>query len=854
MSKTVASSVPICRPPLLKVMATKAFQIRLPENQSPTQTSSDPINADTQAAADRDDLETLSLVVSRASNAILIMDSAGLIEWTNDAFSNLSGYASAEAVGHKLSDLVFGPSTDAETRKAISRTLNTGEELTTDVLQYRHDGTTLWVECKLIPVNDDVGRLSRWIVIESDVTRRRQTEEALLVAKKSAEANSRSKSEFLANMSHEIRTPLNAILGMTELALTTDLSREQRDYLQTVQTSADALLELLNDVLDISKIEAGKMEIDEVEFNLAEIIRETTKALAVRAHEKGLELAVHMPMTLPQELRGDPTRIRQILFNLIGNAIKFTETGEVVIDVEEQWQTDSEVCMHFSVKDTGVGIPKDRLNKIFEAFTQVDSSMARRFGGSGLGLTITSQLVRLMNGKLWVQSSEGKGSTFHFTLTMKLATNNSETSDPMLLSTSDTKHANRSTRPGHPSLNDRRVLIIDDNATNRRILNEMLTHWGMAATLCDSAARALMELETAARKDEPFDLVVLDAMMPVVDGFQLAKMIRKRRDLKPGTVLMLSSADHLNSQTRCDELGIDNYLVKPVSASTLHAAVVSVFDRSDSDVESSETVSRDGTFSRPSSPRLRILVVDDHQPNRKLVESILRRRGHDVRCECDGDAAVAAYRHDRFDAVLMEVQMPNRDGFSATQEIRAIETASGSHTPIIALTAHALQGDREKCLAAGMDCYLPKPIHAADLLNLVEQVAGGNVAINSESSETLAEQTTGSFNIASALHRMGGEVDLLKEHIGYVLNDMPQLLEMMSEAIEREDARQLQIAAHRLKSLVSSYDHEEARDIAQKIEIDAQRDRISEAAARIETLRPLLKTFAQAVDEYLQTK
>ncbi|WP_144057370.1 PAS domain-containing hybrid sensor histidine kinase/response regulator [Novipirellula maiorica] len=836
-------------------MNKKAFQIRLPESASQVRSEQSDFRGDEQAAADRDDLETLSLVVSRASNAILIMDASGVIQWTNDAFSKLSGYEPAEAVGCMLNDLVFGPSTDANTRQQINKTLVAGGELTTDVLQYRCDGTTLWVECKLIPVNDDNGKLSRWIVIESDVTRRRQTEEALVAAKKSAEASSRSKSEFLANMSHEIRTPLNAILGMTELALTTELSREQRDYIQTVKTSADALLDLLNDVLDITKIEAGKMEIEEVDFNLAEVVRETTKALAVRAHEKGLELAVHMPMTIPHELSGDPTRIRQVLFNLIGNAIKFTSAGEIVVDVQEQWQTEDEVCMQFSVSDTGIGIPKQRLQKIFDAFTQVDSSMARRFGGSGLGLTITSKLVRLMNGRLWVQSSEGKGSSFYFTLTLGLASTQDRSLDkhrwPL---TSQEQISDLAVE----NLEGKRVLIVDDNATNRKILNEMLGHWGLKTTLCDGAAAALKELESASRGEVAFDLVILDAMMPVVDGFQLAEMMQQRPDLQAGTVMMLSSADRPNSTNRCKQMGIESYLVKPVSASALLEAIVNTLatgTHASARAESAhaDCVSpRDPQFLQAVEKPLRILLVDDHEPNRKLVESILKRRGHDVRSECDGEAAISACQSESFDVVLMDVQMPGRDGLSATQAIRENEANTGQHSPIIALTAHALKGDREKCLAAGMDSYLAKPIHAADLVSLVEQLGRGETKASCEDTRLSTSQRCDAFSIGSALERMGGELDLLKEHIGYVINDMPQLMQMMTDAIEQSEPRRLEIAAHRMKSLVSSYDHAEARELAQQIEQDAKQGRIEEARDRIEALCPLVETFTLAVDEYLQ--
>ncbi len=587
-------------------MAEREFRLRLGVE--------DPASGELAARADRENLLTLSMVVARAGNPIVILGKDGKIGWCNESFEKLTGHQQ-DVNGKSFDGLLFGPSTTPSVRQEYSCAISSGGEATFDAMLYRNDGKTLWAETKMVPVCDDTGELSRWIVLLTDISKRRQTEEALESARRSAEANSRSKSEFLANMSHEIRTPLNAILGMTELALATELTREQRDYLKTVKTSADTLLNLLNDVLDISKIEAGRMEIEEIDFNLAEVVRETLKALAVRAHERGLELAVHMPMSIPHGLRGDPTRIRQVLFNLVGNAIKFTEQGEVIVDIEQQWQTDEEVGLQFSVTDTGIGIPKDRLKKIFESFTQVDASMARRFGGTGLGLTITAELVRLMDGKLWVKSQLGKGSTFFFTLTLKLGDN--------------------STRPvtklEQTELDGLTALIVDDNATNRQILDEMMSHWGMKTTLSNGASTALRELETAARENRPFDLILLDAMMPVVDGFQLAELIRERPELQPGTVMMLSSADRPNSTAKCRELGIVTYLVKPISASALLEAILSTLDRE----RLSERTRRLPDLSRDQSrllaarsqTSLQILLVDDHEPNRRLVESILRKRG-----------------------------------------------------------------------------------------------------------------------------------------------------------------------------------------------------------------------------------
>jgi PAS domain S-box-containing protein len=749
-----------------------------------------------------------------------------------------TGYTAVEISGRRLDELLFGPSTNSDSVRGFQHALSHGHELTDDVLEYRRDGRTFWVECRLIPVHDENGVLTRWIAVQTDITRRRQTEEALLAAKHAAELNSRSKSEFLANMSHEIRTPLNAILGMTELALTTDLNREQRDYLQTVQSSADTLLQLLNDVLDISKIEVGKMEIEDADFNLAELIRETAKALAVRAHEKDLELAAHVPMDLPIYLRGDPTRVRQVLFNLVGNAIKFTEHGEVVVAVEEQWRNDEHVCLHFSVKDTGIGIPRERLQQIFESFTQVDSSISRRYGGTGLGLTISAQLLRLMNGKIWVQSKQGAGSTFHFTLQLKI----SKRPDSIDLEPTQ--------------LQGKTALIVDDNATNRRILEEMLRHWGMKPTLSDAADGALRELEDAAQRNEAFDVVLLDAMMPKVDGFQLAEMIEERNDLKCGTVMMLSSSDRPTSASRCQVLGIDSYLMKPVSASTLLEAILAALaDRSDehSKLDFGPSASRLQQTKLAHSPTrpLRVLVVDDHQPNRNLAMKILERRGHHCVPADDGDEAIAACAQSAYDVVLMDIQMPGRDGISATRAIRERERSKGGHVPIVALTAHALSGDREECLSVGMDAYLPKPIHARELVALVERVTGVLPESDDKTTQHVACETKAQFDLSAALKRMDGEMDLLKEHIGYVLNDVPQLIERMHEAINQRDNRLLEISGHRLKSLVSSYDHNQARELALTIERMGKTSQFDEAAAALERLQPLIDEFLDVVRDYL---
>ncbi|TWU43503.1 Signal transduction histidine-protein kinase BarA [Novipirellula aureliae] len=793
-----------------------------------------------QARSDREDLETLSLVVSRSPIATLVMSDDGSIQWVNNAFVNLSGYSEAEVVGRRCDELLFGPSTDTKAVRRFHQSLRNGHEMQEDVMLYRRDGRTTWVDFRLIPIHDRDGKLSRWIGIQTDVTKRRQTEEALQAAKQSAEMGSRAKSEFLANMSHEIRTPLNAVVGMTELALATDLTSEQRDYLQCVQSSADTLLDLLNDVLDVSKIEAGKMEIESVVFNIAELIRETLQALAVKAHEKNLELAVHMPMDIPPFMQGDPTRIRQVLFNLVGNAIKFTEHGEVVVEVEQQWATDDEVCLHFAIHDTGVGIPRERLRKIFESFTQVDSSMARRFGGTGLGLTITSELIRMMDGKIWVQSKLGKGSTFHVTMTLKSAQPPEAAAGAV----------------DAEQLAGKTALVVDDNATNRRILDEMLKNWGVHTTLADGADNALVELSDATQAGHPFDLILLDARMPRADGFQLAETIKNRQDLACGTVVMLSSADRPNSAARCRQLGIETYLVKPVSASSLLEAIMASVEHQNSKSFDGDVTTANGApaIKDQAEKQLRVLVVDDHGPNRQLAISILQRRGHVCEAAEDGDEAVKAFSRQAFDLILMDVQMPGIDGFTATKRIREREKSTGTHTPIVALTAHALSGDREKCLAAGMDSYLAKPIHARQLVALVEQLIRDGQAVAARDDFEQPDRATPAFSIPAALDRMNGELDLLIEHIGYVINDTPQLLHTIRKAIEETDAKSLEIASHRLKSLVGTYSHAEAQELAYALELMGKNESFEDTNETLQRLESQIAAFLIAIRQYAQAQ
>lgn len=650
-------------------------------------------------------LTLLSLVASKTDNAVIIMDDSGLVTWANDAFIRMTGFSTQDAVGARPDRLLTGPQTSRESIKELVQAFELGHGVAEEFLQYRRDGSTSWISLSLTPVHDSDGAVARWIGIGADIAKRKEAEHALKTARDAAETASQLKGEFLANISHEIRTPMNAIIGMTELSLCTNLDEDQRDYLTTVKQSAESLLELLNDVLDLSKIESGRLEIEERPFHLTSVVRDTIKPLAFVAKQKGLQLNVSVSPDVPLYIVGDSLRLRQILINLVGNAIKFTTEGRVEVSVQTQWQADGEVGLQFSVADTGLGIGADKLDRIFEAFNQADSSVTRQFGGTGLGLAITSELLRLMNGRVWVQSEFGKGSRFHFTIKSRLA---------------------------------------------------------------NTAEQSLLESELTAAK---------------------------------------------------------------------------AFNRKN--------------IFEVTGPPLNVLVADDHAANRQLIARILEKRGHSINFAQNGHEVLAMFDSGDCDVILMDVQMPEMGGFEATAAIRERERETQSHVPIIAVTAHAMQSDREACLAAGMDAYLSKPISALDLITLVDSLsnnetnvsvtaatASGFVATTDERASAVTSGSEVNNNndhkndvlpiskgramstesiraFTGALQRLDNDEELLFEQMQFFLNDGPKLLQMVETAIDNNDGLELQIAAHRLKNLCATFDDYDTAAVCSQIEAAA---------------------------------
>jgi PAS domain S-box-containing protein len=773
------------------------------------------------------------LLFERSLAGVYRITMDGRILDCNDACARILGYASRDEL---LSSAAASSYSSPDDLSQFLSRLGAEKSLTNfERRLQRRDGHPVWVleNANLIPGGASAGNLIEGTMF--DITERKQAESELQQAKDAAESASRAKSEFLANMSHEIRTPMNGIIGMTELALETELTPEQHEYLSMVKTSADSLLTVINDILDFSKIEAGKLDLDTTTFILRDHIEEMARSFAVAAATKGLELVCDIRPDVPLEVVGDPTRLRQVIVNLLGNAIKFTDRGEVVLHVETREKTSQGTSLHFAIQDSGIGISSDKQKLIFEAFAQGDSSSRRKYGGTGLGLTISSRLVEMMGGRIWVESEPGQGSTFHFTALFQLPQ----------------RAANRKDRESPATLEGIHVLVVDDNPTNRRILERTLSQWGMRSSLADSGWTALAALRRAKEQNDPVSLLLLDAQMPGMDGFTLASKIHQDRELPTSTVMMLTSGGQRGDAARCREVGISAYLTKPVRQLELREAILKVLgmQKEKTQDQKSDSKQDEGLVTRHSLREARrqisVLLAEDNVINRELAVRLLTKRGHKVTVVENGKQAVAAMQTKTFDVVLMDVQMPEMDGFEATAAIREMELAAGTRTPIIAMTAHAMKGDRERCLAAGMDAYISKPIQFEELLEVTESLSG--------SSAPAAGSADSGWNLEVALGRVGGDQVLLADLARIFCEQCPRLLAEVQNSVAGRRILDVKRAAHSLRSAIATFAAEAASDVAAKLEGFSRAEDFEDAPAlvaelesKVERLRRELNAFASA--------
>ncbi len=731
---------------------------------------------------------------------VLVAELDGRILEANDALLEMIGYSRQELQSGQLrGDAITPPDHKAADERALVQLHDTRMCLPFEKEFIHKNGQRVPV---LVGLTMLEGSETECICFVVDITRQKQTEHELKVARDAADAANLAKSQFLANMSHEVRTPMNAIIGMTELVLNTPLNPKQKEYLKMVLLSGESLLGIINDILDFSKVESGKIELESMPLRMRECIGDAVKSLALRAHAKGLELALDIQSDVPEWVVGDAGRLRQVVINLVNNAIKFTLEGEVVVEVTLQAERDNILELLFCVRDTGIGIPHEKIDRVFDAFEQADTSTTRQFGGTGLGLTIVRRMVEIMGGRVWVESEVGKGSKFYFNVFLQACANPPDEDEA----------------PRQTAVRGTRVLIIDDNATNRRILEEVVTSWGMIPVAGNSVQEGLSLLREATAAGRRFELLLTDINMPVQDGFELIAQVRKDQQLAETIIIVLTSGERPDDSRNCDKYDVAQRLLKPVKQSELFDAIVAALGGVE-ETDSGSVLDEEPPATRP----LRILLAEDSLVNQKLAVGLLERHGHQLTVTNNGQEAINALGRGKFDIILMDVQMPELDGLAATRQIREREQAKGGRPiPIIAMTAHALKGDRERCLAAGMDEYISKPIRERQLLAAMRLVLGDELSesvsriISYDESEEHAAEGVMDWN--EALKTCGGDHALLRDIVEAFLEEEPRRVRELREAIDGSDFELLGRAAHTIKGSMRYFKAQSVLDRAHGLE------------------------------------